>query len=334
VSAAADVVVVGAGVVGRWAALELARGGAGRVLVLDRGDRCAGTRRSAAVLRSVCADSGERDLAARGLERYRAEGMPVCWSGAAVVVSGVHALAGRPHQLAPDELSARLPWYRLPAGAVAYDDPSAGTADPALVLAALGAALRRHGVRMEQEAARALRIEGGRVTGVQTSAGAVGCGAVLVAAGPWTGGLLATAGVAVPITVTRTAVLVLDAPLAPALPLVDLASGVLVRPYGRRRTLVGTRRSHPGAEGDWRAEVGPALGILRTAAPALADATVRLGWFGLYDMTPGERPLVGPVDGVRGLHVAAGLSGGGFKLAPAVAELASSAVLASFRSAA
>jgi sarcosine oxidase, subunit beta len=332
VSAAADVVVVGAGVVGRWSALELARRGAGRVLVMDPGDRCAGTRRSAAVLRSVCADPLERDLAARGLERYRAEGMPVRWSGAVVVVSAAGAVAGRP--LGPDELSVRLPWYRLPAGAVAYDDPSAGTADPALVLAALRAALRRHGVRLERDSARALRVEGGRVTGVLTSAGAVRCGAVLVAAGPWTGDLLATAGVAVAITVARTALLVLDTPLVPPLPLVDLASGVLVRPYGRGRTLVGTRRSHPGAEGSWRAEVGPALGILRAAAPALAVAGVRHGWFGLYDMTPGERPLVGPVGGVRGLHVAAGFSGGGFKLAPAVAELAAGAVLAASRSAA
>jgi glycine/D-amino acid oxidase-like deaminating enzyme len=327
-SAAADVVVVGAGVVGRWSALELARRGAGRVLVLDRGDRCAGTRRSAAVLRSVSADPVERELSARGLELYRAEGMPVRWTGAVVVVPAGGAAAGRPRPLERDELAIRLPWYRQPDGAVAYHDPSAGTADPVLVLAALRAALLRHRVRLERGAASGLLVEAGRVTGVVTGAGAIPCGAVLVAAGHWTRELLATAGVAAPITVTRTALLVLDAPLTPPLPLVDLAAGVLVRPYGRGRTLVGTRRSHPGQQGAWRAEVGPALAILRAVAPRLAGAGVRQGWFGLYDMTPGERPLVGPVEGVRGLHVAAGFSGGGFKTAPAVAELAAGAVLA------
>lgn len=327
-SAAADVVVVGAGVVGRWSALELARRGAGRVLVLDPGDRCAGTRRSAAVLRSVSADPVEQDLSARGLERYRSEGMPVRWSGAVVVLPAGTPAAGRSRPLEPDELAAALPWYRPPAGAVAYHDPSAGTADPVLVLAALRAALRRHGVRLERDAASGLRVEGGRVTGVVTSGATVPCGAVLVAAGPRTRDLLAMAGVAAPITVTRTALLVLDAPLDPPVPLVDLAGGVLVRPYGRARTLVGTRRSHPGAEGTWRAEVGPTLAILRAVGPELAGAGVRQGWFGLYDVAPGERPLVGPVEGVRGLHLAAGFSGSGFKTAPAIAELAAGAVLA------
>ena len=39
---------------------------------------------------------------------------------------------------------------------------------------------------------------------------------------------------------------------------------------------------------------------------------------GIYDMTPDQRPLLGPVPGAEGLHLAAGFSGMGFKISPAV----------------
>ena len=39
-----------------------------------------------------------------------------------------------------------------------------------------------------------------------------------------------------------------------------------------------------------------------------------------YTLTPDGQPMIGPVDGVRGLFVAAGFSGHGFKLAPSVAD--------------
>jgi len=42
------------------------------------------------------------------------------------------------------------------------------------------------------------------------------------------------------------------------------------------------------------------------------------GVTGVYDMSPDQRPLLGPVPGVQGLHCAAGFSGMGFKIAPAV----------------
>jgi glycine/D-amino acid oxidase-like deaminating enzyme len=48
-----------------------------------------------------------------------------------------------------------------------------------------------------------------------------------------------------------------------------------------------------------------------------ADAGSLAGW---YTLTPDAQPIIGPLAGVRGLFVATGFSGHGFKLAPSVAE--------------
>ncbi|MDA8264524.1 MAG: FAD-dependent oxidoreductase, partial [Actinomycetota bacterium] len=54
--------------------------------------------------------------------------------------------------------------------------------------------------------------------------------------------------------------------------------------------------------------------------PALQDAGITGGVIGVYDMTPDARPLLGIVPGLDGLVVAAGFSGMGFKISPAVGE--------------
>jgi len=68
--------------------------------------------------------------------------------------------------------------------------------------------------------------------------------------------------------------------------------------------------------------------------PALAGGHWRGSWAGLYDVTPDWHPALGAVPGVDGVYVAAGFSGHGFKLAPAVgvslAELIADGACTSF----
>lgn len=74
--------------------------------------------------------------------------------------------------------------------------PSDGRAEPALAVPALAAASRRHGVTIHQNcAARELEISAGRVSGVITEKGRIGCDAALVAGGAWAGMLLRHHGV-------------------------------------------------------------------------------------------------------------------------------------------
>ena len=50
----------------------------------------------------------------------------------------------------------------------------------------------------------------------------------------------------------------------------------------------------------------------------MAEAPYSHGHAGIYDVSPDSRPVIDAVPGVRGLFVAAGFSGTGFKTAPAV----------------
>jgi sarcosine oxidase subunit beta len=79
------------------------------------------------------------------------------------------------------------------------------------------------------------------------------------------------------------------------------------------------------AEGTALMSSGPdgLAGLVGAAArrvPALADAGIAHGVTGVYDMTPDGRPMLGEWPGLSGLVLAAGFSGTGFKISPAVGE--------------
>jgi glycine/D-amino acid oxidase-like deaminating enzyme len=67
-------------------------------------------------------------------------------------------------------------------------------------------------------------------------------------------------------------------------------------------------------------EATEALARTARAVPALADARFTRGYAGAFDITPDWMPILdeSPLDG---FFVAAGLSGHGFKLAPAIGEM-------------
>jgi len=66
----------------------------------------------------------------------------------------------------------------------------------------------------------------------------------------------------------------------------------------------------------WRAHV---RGAVERLLPQLTYVTYPLLVRGVYDVTPDSQPVLGPV--APGLHVAAGFSGHGFMIAPAVARI-------------
>lgn len=73
----------------------------------------------------------------------------------------------------------------------------------------------------------------------------------------------------------------------------------------------------------WRARVREGVERL---LPRLAYVSYPLLVRGVYDVTPDHQPALGPVPGRAGLFVAAGFSGHGFMLAPAVARIVADAV--------
>jgi sarcosine oxidase subunit beta len=107
-----------------------------------------------------------------------------------------------------------------------------------------------------------------------------------------------------------------------------------VRPTTARGALIGTGDfgvplADPGAvDGPVDMAVITALGEqLAHRMPVFAEGEFTATWNGPYDITPDWNPILGPVEGIAGLHLACGFSGHGFKLAPAVAEMLAKSAL-------
>jgi sarcosine oxidase subunit beta len=84
---------------------------------------------------------------------------------------------------------------------------------------------------------------------------------------------------------------------------------------------LGARGDAAGAE-RWRANIRAGIDEL---LPILTYVSLPLLVHGEYDMTPDHQPILGQVD--EGVYVAAGFSGHGFMIAPAVARILADAIL-------
>jgi glycine/D-amino acid oxidase-like deaminating enzyme len=212
-------------------------------------------------------------------------------------------------------------------------EPESGFADGYATAAGFAAAARRAGAEVwEGAATQRIVVEGGRVRGVQTSRGEVSTSTVLVACGPWTPDLLRPLGIEVPIQSSRQQVVQLAPPPAfgPLRVIIeDMAQGFYVRPEAGDTVLAGVLEEeaeqlvsadafNQGVDFDFVERVGQAWAH---RYPTASDAQFRQGYASLYDITPDWQPVMGAVDGMGGLLVAAGFSGHGFKLSPALGEV-------------
>lgn len=202
--------------------------------------------------------------------------------------------------------------------------PRDGAVDNRALGRALEAAARAAGCRFLTGAAvAAVRVEAGRVTGARLDDGSeVGAGAVVVAAGAWSGGI---GGLPRPLPVRPVRGQMLAYGLAEPLLHRVVAGGVYLIPRregGEPRLLVGATQEEAGFE---RRTTPEALERLRAGArrlvPSLADAPVVEAWAGLRPGTPDDLPVLGRDPDVEGLVYATGHFRNGILLAPVTAEV-------------
>lgn len=198
---------------------------------------------------------------------------------------------------------------------------------PQAVVEAFAEAAQARGARIAYEDVRALERDG---AGWRLDLGGRSLRAeqVVVAAGYDSPALLARVGVRLPIE-REARHLFYSEPIAERLlePLVISAE----RRFAAKQLADGrVLASDLGACGDptegrevWRSNVRMAIDEL---LPALAYVSFPLLVSGTYDVTPDHQPLLGRVGGADGLWLAAGFSGHGFMLAPAVGRRIAAAV--------
>ncbi len=349
----ADAVIIGAGVTGLSTAFHLARRGVRRIVVLERRFVGAGgTGRSVGIVRQLYPTVETTQMVRRSLEVFQRFGEAVAGDAGYVrcgVLIGVapamrahlektlalqRGLGVRAELLDPDEV-ARVEPRIAPAGLGAVlHEPDSGYGDPVAVAAGYAEAARRLGVAIEQGVeVTAIGREAGRVTGVTTARGdRIDSPVVLDAAGLWAPAVARLAGVELPIVIGRHPVFVIerDPGFGPAhLVYLDLAGGSYVRPETGGLTLTGSltddETQHPMDPERLGEETGldeaiPVLARTSRALPALADARYRRGYAGAFDITPDWMPILDESP-LAGFWIAAGMSGHGFKLSPAVGEM-------------
>ncbi|ABM60392.1 NAD(P)/FAD-dependent oxidoreductase [Verminephrobacter eiseniae] len=349
-----DAIVVGAGVIGTSVAYHLARLGCTKVLVLNRTQIGAGTTsQSSGILRTHYSVIENVRLAQASWRVFNdfANYLGDEEASAGMVKSGYliaapdgakldalrsaldaqRALGIEVRELDAQQASSLLPIARFDDAALIGYEPEAGFADAYLVATGFARAARRLGVKiMEGVEVNSLRMEEGRVVGVETSQGDFSAPVVVSAQNIWAKDIERWTGIEQPVKAERHAVLALEGPQPYTFQMPvykDLGSpGMLYcRSYGGNQMLVsegivGDKLDSPDNEQgdismDYMVEVGAQVA---DRFPSYETAGVASSWTGAYDVTPDWNPVLGRLQDVPGLVVGYGFSGHGFKLSPAV----------------
>jgi glycine/D-amino acid oxidase-like deaminating enzyme len=226
-------------------------------------------------------------------------------------------------------------------GAIHYPDDA--QIQPVNGTLALLASARRAGaqVRAGAEVTGGLRAGDGRLAGVRTTAGDVPAGAVVVAAGPWSGEVARRLGVPMAVAPRRGMVLV-TMPLTPgrvrhkvyagdyvaATQSGGAAVSAVVESTRAGTVLIGSSRERVGFDPTARVELWAeiakrAVGLF----PFLADVQVMRAYLGFRPYVPDHLPVIGAAGALDGLWFATGHEGAGVGLAPATGDLLAALML-------
>lgn len=359
----ADVVVVGAGAFGASAAYHLARRGA-RVVLVDQHALGSQTSPRAAGLTSKAASTpvmaALRHEACETFARFEAElGRSVDFhrSGslkAAYTAAGEARLRadldvarklGIEAELVSAAAANRLAPHFEPGRVRAIGHvPSDGWLEPSKVAAGFAARAGQLGAVLRPfTRVGDLVVEGGRATGVRTSGGEIRTPVVVDAAGAWTRGVAAAAGIRLPLVSVRHQLFVTEPirgvePLQPIVRLLEASvyvrydgGGLMFGGYEDAPRVVEPAALPPGFDiADLRLDLGVLRALVDEVAthfPVLRTARVAVHRGGLPTMTPDGYPILGPVPGLAGFYVASGCCVGGLSLSPAAGRALADLIL-------
>jgi len=350
---AADIAIIGAGVMGLALAYNLAAAGARRVVVLDAhylawgasGRNGGGVRQQWSTEMNIrlmqesleiCAgfaqemginiwmrQGGYLFLARTEATRARLESSIALQNRCGLPTRMIDLREAR--ELVP-ELETEARGAGTPPFAGACFNPTDAIVFPWPFVWGYARAAQKRGVAIHTGTAVTAieRSAGGDFT-VHTSRGALVAARVVNAAGAWSPEVARLAGVELPDWPERHEILSTE-PLKPFLrPMVSVLESGLYFSQSLRGEIVGGITLPDPREQQVR--LGSRLRFLRAMASALVQVMPRLGdvkvvrqWAGPYDMSPDGDPIVGEAPGLPGFFLCCGFVGHGFMMAPVVAR--------------
>jgi len=348
----ADILIIGAGIIGCSIAYHLAVQGADKVVVVEKDLICSGaTGKSAGGIRQQFATDLNVRLSLESLKMFHRMQDELGVDPAFRQV-GYLFMAATPRELemfrrqvefqqrygipvrivSPKDIHGIVPYVRLEdiiGGVYCQTD---GYAAPYEVTMGYASAARRLGVRIhEQRAVTKVLCEGGHAAGVETSRGPIYAPVVVNAAGPEGGLIGEMAGVDVPVKPYRRQIFVTG-------PLSEFTEEPpLTIDYHRswyfRAEMGGCLFSGPKDEEstfntnvDWE-HLAESVATAVARVPILEEAEIKRGWAGSYDISPDNNAILGVAPGLPGFYLATGHSGHGFMHGPATGKLMAELIL-------
>lgn len=343
----ADVVIVGAGVIGCSTAYHLAHAGVGDVVVLEKDQVGGGSSSKSAAMLSLqfCQSELSLQMAKYSYERYMAFEEELGFSidfhrtGWMYVATQESAEALR-HQaellrrlgvtteiLAPAEVAQRYPELRVDDVVLGTWGPDDGPIDPHMIMWAYMKRAREQGVTLyEGVAVQDVVVEKGRLSAVTTDQGTIATRTVINAAGPWATRVGGLAGVHVPLENSARTIVVTDR-------LQEIPSDrPFVEDYGREWYCrpemegvlmgMGARRVANVDKVDLDQEqVGQIIDVAIHRIPAMEKAAIQTAWTGVRPLTADGQPIVGRAAEVDGFLLNCGWGGVGIIMAPIAGQL-------------
>lgn len=357
-SEAADVVIIGSGIVGSSVAYHLAERGCTNVLVIEReahqgkgstGKSMGGVRAQFSTAVNIQMSRYSIDFFSRFEEvvghpaDYRPHGYLFC---ASTEKHLDYLKANRERQrdlgvtnvelVTQDDIQKFVPQMRVDDLIGGTFCPTDGFVDPHSVMMGFMLNARDKGVRLWLNTdLTGIEVDANnQILSVETTRGTVSTRVVVNAAGAWAKHVATMAGTDLPVEPLRRQLVPTEPfdQLPQRFPMViDMSTGFHFRREGKGILLAwNDPEETPGFKTEFdKSFIEKILTHAAQRVPCLAEASVnpQRAWAGLYEMTPDHHAIIGPSPEVEGLYFVNGFSGHGVMHSPASGRLTADLIL-------
>ena len=351
----ADIIIIGAGVHGTSLAFHLGQHGV-KALILERNFIGSGaTGRSSGLIRMHYDVREDSELAWVSFGYFR-NWSEIVGGESGFTRTGFLQIVAREHEdalrlntamnqnigiptflISADDVARLAPSFLTDDFDIAAYEPESGHADPSATTASLMAAAKEKGVRILQDCSViGFIFENSKIKGVNTSQGDFFAPVVVNAAGPWAEQINAMVGLDLPLNTWRHDIMFVGRPkeIGPSHPsVIDFPNEMYFRPETGGLTLVGLEDGNPigdSPDGDTehasKGFVERAIERICQRIPAMEKGYLHTAHGGYDGITPDQHPMLGQA-GPEGFYLQCGLSGTGFKIAPAIGLCMSELIL-------
>jgi len=227
-----------------------------------------------------------------------------------------------------DDVRRLAPHFFVEDIVLAAFEPESGYADAYATTNSFMEAARRQGAKLVQDCTvTEIHVNGGRVTGVSTNQGDFSADIVVNCAGAWADRIGKMVDLQIPLTSWRHDTMFVRRPkqVGPSHPtVIDNVYKMYFRPETGGLTLVGLEDNNPlGDDPDSNTDhakdgfVDRAIDRICQRVPAMEEGSLHGAHGGFDGLTPDQRAILGKA-GPDGFYLQCGMSGMGFKLAPAI----------------